>query len=309
MTLQASLAGSEMIEDRSVALDTSGQDEDSPLLVERSGSVTELIILRWSLNPLPNDPALIQTATLVLSVSAMNTPYTFNLQMRALSQARPYFPETTWSKYDGILDWPAGTLGSTAAAETIMSVAQVRSGQTEVRLNATQLVKDWISGNRVNHGVVLTPSSSGLPVDIAFHSSESVQESLRPRLEVTYQEGGVGQGEVEPLACSVSFVNPQDVTANEFEEVEINADVVLKDNVRGIATTGQYRISLDNTNWTVLDPRTERATIHLGPEDGTKRIYVEYMDDKGNVSLRPATASIILDRKAPSASIKTPQSQ
>ena len=180
------LIGPEVFQDRSVALDSLGQAEDSPLLVARSGQTQELILLRWNLDPLPDDANRIQTAELVLTVAEMKSDHPFNLQMRALTHVKPFLPETTWTHFEGDQKWPRGSLAATAAAESTVAVTPVSPEDNEVRWDITQLVRSWISGTVENQGIVLTPSASGYPVDIRFHSSESGDRRLRPRLEVRY---------------------------------------------------------------------------------------------------------------------------
>lgn len=297
--IQAEESGPDDFLDRSVASDSLGQTETSTSLVLRSGSQQEFILMRWTLNGLPADSSLVTAADLVLTVSEFNTSNTFNLQLKALTQARPYFPDVSWTTYDGILPWPEGNLGAQAAVEPIIDAVPVESGVSEVRLDVTQLLKDLIEGTRLNHGVVLVPLSGGLPVDVRFHSSESGQTPLRPRLEVTYLEGGTQPLDSSPPTGSVKFLGDKKFTNRVAEDLELSAT----DDGEAMTPSGKYRISLDNTNWSEASAFETQTKINLGAEDGTKRVYVEYLDEVGNAMLRPATASIVLDREPPNARV------
>ncbi len=55
--------------------------------------------------------------------------------------------------------------------------------------DVTDIVDLWISGNRENHGFILKPTEwdpSVTAVSAGFHSSESAEESLRPKLILSY---------------------------------------------------------------------------------------------------------------------------
>ena len=66
-----------------------------------------------------------------------------------------------------------------------------RCTQTDIwySWNVTDIVDLWISGNRENHGFILKPNEwdpSVPAISAGFHSSESAEESLRPRLILSY---------------------------------------------------------------------------------------------------------------------------
>ncbi|WP_395789562.1 DNRLRE domain-containing protein [Aquimonas sp.] len=136
------------------------------LLADGSDSGSELrALMRWDLTQVPATLA-IQSVSVQLNVSD-----------RSAGQYDLYRANASWS--ESSLSWSQATnLG-----ERIGSIVPNTTGTQSVQLNAAglTLVRDWISGARANHGVVLVSAGTGDGVD--FSSREG---AVSPKLVIAH---------------------------------------------------------------------------------------------------------------------------
>lgn len=68
-----------------------------------------------------------------------------------------------------------------------------------ITIDVTALVRDWVTGNRVNHGIALVPVGS---VNVKFDSKENVETSHPPHLDITLTSNTWLNGTVDPIAIT-----------------------------------------------------------------------------------------------------------
>ena len=83
--------------------------------------------------------------------------------------------------------------------------------------------------------------------------------------------------------------------------------MTAQDNATAMASTGKYRISQNLTSWSAFQNLTSPLSVTLEAGEGSKRVYVEFLDEAGNHSFRPAIAEVIYDLSAPSAEVQVNQ--
>jgi microcystin-dependent protein len=92
--------------------------------------------------------------------------------------------------------WEEATIKSssppTAAESLAISQVPVTGTKSTTAFDITALLRDWVSGNAENDGVVLLPSATG--ISATFDSKENIGAGLAPVLEVTLNSGGVVGG-------------------------------------------------------------------------------------------------------------------
>jgi len=166
------------------------------------------IVIRFGLASIPSD-ATVHSATLSLYCQAKNHQRPKKGYVaRLFSITRDWTEGTitgsghrpdgaTWFEYnyvDGTKtatgNWK--TPGGDYDPEEIDEVptSQIRP-KTWARWAVTPLVKDWLSGRRLNHGMLILSDGEWGP-ELRFHSREfSMHPALRPKLVITYTLGGV----------------------------------------------------------------------------------------------------------------------
>ena len=85
----------------------------------------------------------------------------------------------TWNSYDGTNNWD--NAGGDADSEAIAQVNVVTANQWH-SLDITDLARQWYSGERVNHGVLLRAQGASLTINSSDHSSSNTH----PRLLLSY---------------------------------------------------------------------------------------------------------------------------
>lgn len=251
--------------------------------------------MRWCLNAMPAGAELL-SASLSLTVQENSTGSPFTLECRPLTGARPYLTECTWTHFDGIHEWPAGSAGAAAQAESVAALVSVAPEQSEVVMDITDLVRDWKTGTLENHGLILTAVEGSAPVSCTFHSSEG-PEGSRPVLQIRCT-GAVTPDTAAPSG-SVTFAQSQPYTNQLGQTLSLAAS----DNLTDMPSEGRFRVSRDNTNWSPFASFITQMSYDLDAGEGRKRVYVEFQDEAGNVSFRPAIAEIILDQTPPQAEL------
>jgi len=285
----------------SVAPDGNGRGEGEAVFAVRADAavvVNEIGLMRWSLNGLP-EARQVRSASVELTVAQNNTAAAYTLQLRPLTQARPYLPGCDWEKYNGLDDWPVDNAYLTAQAETVLTAVTVNPGDTQVVLELTGLLQQWLEGTLDNHGFMLVAVRGSADVDCTFHASEAIVSGMRPRLRIRYVGSEPnGTDTIAPQGV-VAFAGAGAVTNVLEQQLTLSAS----DDQTNMAAAGYFRLSLDNTVWSSLLPLSSPYPCLLSGTDGWKRIYVEFADEAGNVSLKPAAAEIILDRTEPTAEV------
>lgn len=295
--------GDLVCEDFSVSSQGGTVNDQAPsmrLQANLSAGVQEYMFLRWDLAPLP-DSAAIVSASVGLFIEGSGPQASFAAQARSLTLARPYAPACTWTHYDGIHAWPGGAAAATVTGnEAIVRTALVQPGQQALWLDITSLVRQWKSGQIENAGLAITAAELDMPVDCSFNSSNTALESLRPRLVVRYEDSGQEPGDREAPRGSIVFEgNP--VRTNRRNQSLI---MTAEDNATAMGSAGRYRISQDLTAWSAFQSLTSPIPVTLEAGEGLKRVYVEFQDEAGNESFRPAIAEVIYDLTTPSAEVQ-----
>ena len=268
--LQMVLSDSSSNIDASVASDGAAHGAGEAVFALRAGSepyVRELGLMRWSLNGLP-DAGQILSASLALAVSNNNTGANFTLELRPLTQARPYLPACDWERYNGIDDWPVDNAYLTAQAETVQGSVTVALGDTQVVLDLTGLLQGWLEGTQPNHGLALVAVQGGAPVDCAFHSAEAAGAALRPQLRIRYAGPEPGSADTVAPDGTVAFSASGAYTNQRQHQLQLTAS----DDQTDMATAGIFRLSADNTSWSTPQPMTETVGFTLKAGDGLKGV-------------------------------------
>jgi hypothetical protein len=176
-------------------------------------------LLEFSLNALVYG-SHIASASLELYTTGVNSAG--NIEVHALNQAWVEgscagngcsADGATWATKDGVAGWvtPGGDYDpGTAASRYVSSVNDWH------RWDITGLVREWLTGVRPNHGLLLT-SDPG--VDVSYTSSESTDVTHQPRLVVEYAcECGSpclapnGSGKVLMVVDNTASPQPADLT-------------------------------------------------------------------------------------------------
>lgn len=138
-----------------------------------------------------------------------------------------------WKYFMG--DWR--DVNDTSQGETAYVVTQVVDTDTRkpVRWDVTDLVKEWTDGQQPNQGMFLrVTEGSGR---IIFGSRESVDATLRPKLELTGELGAVSLDPVADTCLTKSTYRSQ----GESDELRVSADpnhLLIRFDLKQAATVG-----------------------------------------------------------------------
>jgi hypothetical protein len=294
-----SLSGSEVCEDISIESGKETQKTDVLRLAALpEPEPVEVALMRWDMSPLPEAENILE-ASLVLSFQSPLPSEPFTLEVRRLTQVRPYFEACSWTQYDGIHPWPGGSPLGTLDTEPVIITETAPAGQPQVALDLTELVRQWKRGDVPNHGMGLLASRQGSPLSLSLGASEATDPLLRPVLQVVTLSTSSPDDMAGPTG-QVAF-NPAGERTNQTAQTLM---LSAQDDQSDMLLAGQYRWSLDNTIWQNWANFTGQIDIDLPQGDGLKRVYVEFKDEAGNVSFRPATAEVVLDQTPPSGQIQ-----
>lgn len=151
----------------------------NPMKVGMVGGHDHTIVMRFPLSGIPRG-ADVAGATLVGTMSSdQNTSTDQTVELRPLTE--PFTAAASWNRTDGTDRWsePGGEGDATSRAEFPGGTSNGEQYWTMLKL-----VREWVSGKRANHGLVLSvPSGSdGAWID----SAESTAN--KPYLNVQYKE-------------------------------------------------------------------------------------------------------------------------
>jgi hypothetical protein len=305
-TVEASFSGDLACEDFSVSTQGGTPNDQAPsirLRADSSAGIQEYVFLRWDLAPLP-DSADIVSASVGLFIEGSGPAASCVAQARSLTQVRPYPPACTWTHYDGIHVWPGGAAAAAIAGnEQIVRTALLQPGQKELWMDLTSLVKQWKSRQIENRGMAITAAELDRPVDCFFSSSNAALGSLRPRLVIRYKDSGQEPGDREAPQGSIAFTG----SPTRVNQRTLSLTLTAQDNATAMASAGKYRISQNLTSWSEFQNLASPVSVTLEGGEGPKRVYVEFLDEAGNHSFRPATAEVLYDLSAPSAEVQVDQ--
>ena len=169
--------------DRDCGLDSSQPDSSfcaaTQMKLGRIGGVDHNVIMRFPLTAIPRG-AEVKGATLVAMVSQDQTGTYTKVSAEPLTQE--WSAAATWKRNDGADRWsePGGESDADAAAEH----PGYLGANGENYWTMFKMVREWASGKRPNHGVVLRvpDADNGAYLNSVEHASN------KPYLNVTYRE-------------------------------------------------------------------------------------------------------------------------
>jgi len=144
-----------------------------------------------------------------------------NMTAQVYGLKRPWQEmQVTWNKADNTTNWTlGGAEDTTQDRDATPSDSKVVSAiNTWYNFDVTNLVQQWVSGARPNHGMLLI--ATGNTVEMSFWSSEYSVQNLRPKLMVEYIMGAVGPTNtpvtVTPGASPTPTATPTTISGQEM---------------------------------------------------------------------------------------------
>lgn len=228
---------------------------DTSLSVEAAGQ--KVALLGWDLAGTIPATAVVESVSVTLEVSD-RSPQVFSLYAarRAWSEG-----QATWNQYASGSSWQAGgARGANDRGDVVLgSFTAESTGSRTVALNAVgvALVQGWVEEPATNFGFVL--DGAGTDNRLEFRASEYGTKAKRPKLTVTWHEGG---GETS----TTSGETTGDESTGEPGET---GEVVLD------PSPGNYRQTCDGSFGVALDGN---YFIDGNDEDQGLRIYLRGAD-------------------------------
>lgn len=166
---------------------TTTNGSDTALSVD--GDDQKESLLSWDVSSIAST-AIVDSVSITLEVSdKSNETFSFYEAKQAWNESK-----ATWNLYDTSKSWQvAGGSGANDRGTTVLgSFSADPLGTYTITLNAAgiALVQSWVSSPSANHGLfLLGPSTTNR---LEFRSSEYGTKSKRPKLSVTWHDGGGG---------------------------------------------------------------------------------------------------------------------
>jgi hypothetical protein len=113
-----------------------------------------------------------------------------------------------WSEYT-LVDGSAGTLSYGYSEVATLPLEEINSF---ISVDITRLVKAWIDGRLLNHGIVIEPANDTEFLDLFFDSKESNETSHEARLEISLRDVASLESD-DTAAAKVADDNPQSLIA------------------------------------------------------------------------------------------------
>ena len=150
------------------------------------------IMLQFDLSEIPAG-ALIQSASLALYQTAAGGDASYEIAAHKIINHHPDLYQATGYTFDGVNEWTANNAcyNSIPLAQADIAPAadvqnlDLNSGYKQ--WNVTSMVQEWVSNDSSNYGLMLNSDAIAGPGSHRFFaSSEAIDASQRPKLEVTY---------------------------------------------------------------------------------------------------------------------------
>ncbi|MBK7861981.1 MAG: DNRLRE domain-containing protein [Archangiaceae bacterium] len=179
----------------------------SQLLFDGSPAL-EASLVRWDLSQLPT------TATLTSASLDVNVRDTSVAVFKGYESLRPWVEtEASWVQYAAGAPW-AGDGGSdpTDHGPQLFTLALPTSGNARITFDAVTLavLQRWVSTPAQNHGFFI--AEYGTLDGLALASSEDTVLTRRPRLNLTYDPGGVAISFQNGVLPTAAYAGCTDVT-------------------------------------------------------------------------------------------------
>ncbi|HEX8123075.1 MAG TPA: DNRLRE domain-containing protein [Solirubrobacteraceae bacterium] len=155
---------------------------DATLQVGTVGTAVRQAALRFDLSSIPRG-AEVQGATLEMKLTALTGTADTRMDMYPLTQE--WTAGATWNSNDGTTRWaePGGEADTTTAIEYPTGMGSAPGMRYWTFFS---LARDWASGRRANHGILLK-AADGLNA-ATFASADDPSSANRPLLHVEYSE-------------------------------------------------------------------------------------------------------------------------
>ena len=262
-------------------------------------------LLRFDLRDIPA-AATVTSATLTMSYAATGNP-ALAVSLHRLRQ--PWVEGTgtatcnesgaTWLATQRGVKWKTGGTAYDATADASLA-AKTRSVAGADVFTLTSLVREWVTGARPNHGVLVkgtvdTPDGLTSPY-FNYYTDDHATASVRPKLVVTYSDGSAAVGprvamSTPEAGARVRAAVPLTATAGDDRRVD-KVEFLVDGIVVATDTASPWAASWSSTAATAgAHSLTARAT-----------------DDAGNVKTSAARSVTVDNSAAPAVTLSAPAS-
>ncbi|HZB51759.1 MAG TPA: DNRLRE domain-containing protein, partial [Mycobacteriales bacterium] len=204
----------------------------------------------------------------------------------------------SWTQTQSGESWttPGGDAEPTPVATRDVPAGEAAGYHT---FGLTSAVQSWVDGTTANHGLLLRPADESVPTNdrYIYYSTddETVSPGLRPKLEVSYEDGSVTEKPRVELAAPAAGarVSGSAVTlaasAGDDRRVE-SVEFFVGGTSVGRDTTAPFEVSWNSS----------------GTANGQRAVTLTATDDAGNVTTTPPVDIVVDNTQPPSGSITAP---
>ena len=161
-----------------------------------TNNIANTIIIKWDLSSIPPN-ATVTEATLYLYQTGSGGDAAYENGVHKIINVNPDISTLSWMTYNGVNSWTGGAdggQGDTAAAEDTPAVNSTNNQYKS--WSVAGMVQDWVSNPSSNFGMLV--NSDGVASSDScryFASSEVADNTIRPKLIVTYIRALTGDSE------------------------------------------------------------------------------------------------------------------
>ena len=148
------------------------------------------------------------------------------------------------------------------------NIVDPTEGPDTVTIDVTELVEEWLSGNRDNYGFILSVNPSVIPSGnhVAFGSSENSDPSYHPKLEITfpeYAEPDINLNGTSHDYGNIELYNYSDWTLTISNQG--NADLIVDAPFQGLGGTDWAITPFYTYPFTIIPGDNEAFTLRFRP--------------------------------------------